>query len=59
MLKTVVVLDVFVKTDNFFPQDSSTIWKERAIETEIFCKIIKVFSVTFNQFTLSSLNKVK
>ncbi len=45
-----MVLDMFVETVIF--NKSLTNRKERAIETEILCKIINVFTVTFNQFTV-------
>jgi len=59
-LKTVVLLNVFVETDTFFIIlwwiES---WKEQHfIEIEIFCIIINVNTVTFDQFNASLLNNV-
>jgi len=60
VLKTVVLLNVFVETDTFFIIlwwiES---WKEQHfIEIEIFCIIINVNTVTFDQFNASLLNNV-
>ncbi len=58
VLKTVVLPNFFVET-NFF-QDSS-INKELKSNylIDIFCNIINVFTVTFDQLNVSLLNKSK
>ncbi len=58
MLKTVVLLHIFV--DFFF----MILWwighsKEHYLfKVEVFCKILNVFTVTFDQFNVSLLNKI-
>ncbi len=62
MLKIVVLLNISVETVmHFIFQDSQmngNISKEQHLfETEIFCNIINVFTVTFHQFNASLMNK--
>ncbi len=59
MLKTVVLTNIFVETDLFFRIHR---WIESSKEQhffkiEIFCYIINVFTVTFDQFNASLINK--
>ncbi len=51
MLKTAVMLIIFV----LIMTDSSK--KKYLLEIEIFCKIINNFTVTFDQFNVSLVNK--
>ncbi len=58
MLKTVVLLTIFVKTVIFFKFFVDWSLKEQHLfDIETFYNIINVFTVTFNQFTVSLLNK--
>ncbi len=58
MLKTIVLLNIFVETTYFFVQD--TLMKVQKNNTYLkyksFCNIINVFTVTFGHFTTSLLN---
>ncbi len=66
MLK-IVLCDIFVKLMQFY-QDSLTENSNTAVnknqitdcykKNEIFCNIINVFTVTFDQFNASLLNKI-
>ncbi len=58
MLKSVVLLTIFVKTVIFFKFFVDWSLKEQHLfDIETFYNIINVFTVTFNQFTVSLLNK--
>ncbi len=54
MLKTDVVLNIFVKTDSFF-QDSLINKKVKKLFS--FCNNVNVFTVTFDQLNTSLLHK--
>jgi len=53
MLKTIVLLNRYLETVTLF----SRILKKQHL-FEIFCNIINVFAVTFDQFHVSLLNKI-
>ncbi len=59
MLRTVVLLSDFVETDICFQGTLMNLkFKEQYLfEIEMFCKMLNIFAVTFDQFNASLLNK--
>ncbi len=57
MLKTVVLHNIFVETVMYFIFLDSQMNRQHLFEIEIFCNIINVFTVTFDQFNASLMNK--
>ncbi len=58
MLKTVVLHNILVETVKhflFWRIESSK--EQHLLEMEIFCNIINIFTVTFDQFNAALLNK--
>ncbi len=54
MLKTVVLIHIFVETVNLWWKESSK--EQHIFKIEIFCYIINVFTVPFDQLNASLLN---
>ncbi len=61
MLKTVVLHNISVETDTFyfsgFTDEHKSLKEQHLFEIEIICDIINDFTVTFDQFNVSLMNK--
>lgn len=51
MSKTVELLNIFMETDHFFPQDFSMNRTAFILHRNILYSFINVFTVTFDQYT--------
>ncbi len=61
MLKTVVLHNISVETDTFyfsgFTDEQKSLKEQHLFEIEIICDIINDFTVTFDQFNVTLMNK--